>query len=311
MKEKFASCDDEQDNEYLDKLFDSIEKNNNGTIKKKNRTHVKDKNNNVNRFFQESQFHTDYRDVIDAFNNIAPAQKQLFNRSDYPVKVSEPKLDEIKTLVKSFIRRLNHSLKHEVTDFINANSGWDEMVPERKEKSGWEKQQQELGLPTSIYGDPARRSKVKLIKIDRCEKYATEEQLRYVVFMIIQKPKVRDQMVVKVSFVLDNLFDDRKFFSEDNAKVNVNIEEIFILGFMTDESFGTDSKLDDFYNFENVEKDGMIDQEEVLKQLIAKYKSRQAESGGFSVDVAMSGYPPDYINQMALEKLRDKPFCDM
>lgn len=35
MKEKFASCDDEQDNEYLDKLFDSIEKNNNGTIKKK------------------------------------------------------------------------------------------------------------------------------------------------------------------------------------------------------------------------------------------------------------------------------------
>ena len=64
----------------------------------------------------------------------------------------------------------------EVPDYRTANSGWDEPLQDQQMETGWEKHMQSLGLPKSLYPDPAKKSKVKLEKIDHVEKYETEDE---------------------------------------------------------------------------------------------------------------------------------------
>lgn len=303
---------DYDDDKYLDDLFDAIHKNDDGTIDESEKS--ESEYDNINKYFNETQFNTDYRDTITAFNNIAPSQKQIFNNSDFPVKFVNPKVSEVKDLIRQFIRKVNLNVKNVVPETLTKNSGWDEYMPDQNVKSGWEKSQEALGLPTSIYTEPAKKGKVKLIKIDHIEKYATEEQIRYVTYLILQKVNVRDQMVVRVAFVLDNLIDERKFFDSESdgenkyENVSVRIEQIFVMGYLTDTSFGSKSKKDDFYNFEGIEKDGIMDQQEILKQLNQKYRARQKESNGFSVDIPnpITGTSPEVINELALHRLCER-----
>lgn len=300
---------DYNDDKYLDKLFDRMSKTNKYPLI----TSIEsDEWNNSDvehdKYFSETQVHNDYRDTITAFNNVAPAQKQLFNRSDLPVKFINPKLNEVKELVRGFIREVNNSVRRDVPNVMNSNSGWDELMPEQNVNSGWEKQQKELGLPVSIYNEPAKKGKLKLIKVDHIEKYATEEQIRYVTYLILQKVNVKDQMLVKVSFVLDNMIDERQFFTDSDKRDNkptvvVTIEEIFIMGFLTDAKMGAKRKLDDFYNFEGIEKDGMMDQAEILRQLNKKYKDRQQNASSFNVTDPIVGTSPELVNNLAIERL--------
>jgi hypothetical protein len=311
-KEHFEDGNDDNDyndDKYLDKLFDRMSKNMKQPVVSS--IESDESNGEDDKYFSETQFHNDYRDTITAFGNVAPAQKQLFNRSNFPVKFVNPKLSEVKELVRGFIKEVNKSVKNNVPDVMNSNSGWDEMMPEQNVKSGWDKQQEELGLPCSIYNEPAKKGKVKLIKVDHIEKYATEEQIRYVTYLILQKVKVKDQMLVRVSFVLDNLIDERQFFTDSDRKghkstVTVNIEEIFILGYLTDAKMGAKGKKDDFYNFEGVEKDGMMDQAEILRQLNQKYKDRQQNASTFDVTDPIMGTSPEVINNLAIDRLTHK-----
>lgn len=238
-------------------------------------------------YFVEMQFHTDYRDTMNAFNLVAPAQKQIFNIAGLPVQFTTPGDTEIRPLIKSFITEVNRCVKIQVDDFITPNSGWDEMQPERRMRSGWEKHQEALGLPTNIYREPAGKARIKLISIDRVEKYETGEQTRYVCYLIVQKRNVDEQMVIRISFVINkcSINDDRKLLNNESevsesSSQDVKIEEIFVIGFMTDHSYGAESRLDDFYNFENIEKDGIIDQQAILAQLKQKYKQRTLAMNG-------------------------------
>ena len=43
------------------------------------------------------------------------------------------------------------------------------------QQDGWSRQQKELGLPDALWGGPATKAKIKLIKIDAVEKFATEK----------------------------------------------------------------------------------------------------------------------------------------
>lgn len=322
--------DEIEENNYLDDLFNIMMKKSNNLTKSRNHRkkyrnilNNEDNENNydevcdnigviIDGYFNETQFHNDYRDTLTAFNNVAPAQKQLFNKSNFPVKFINPTISEVKDLIKSFIKTVNANIKHEVGDTINGNSGWDELMPEQKVKSGWEKQQEELGLPCSIYNEPAKKSRVKLLKVDHIEKYATDEQIRYVVFLYLQKEHVKDQMIVRVSFVLDNNYDERKILNTEsetnNKNINVQIEEIFVLGYMMDTQFGSTTKVDDFYNFENIENDGIFDQEAILKQLDDKYKKRHLQTNEMITDVSdpIIGLSQDTVNKIAKRKLRKR-----
>jgi len=246
----------------------------------------------ANPVFVESQYHEDYRDTITAFNNIAPCQKSVFNQSNIPANFSVLHLDNIdnvKKIVKDFIRAINTNVLNDIPEYRNANSGWDELIPEKKIKSGWDKQMEHLGLPTSIYNNPAKKSKVVLLNIDRVEKYETEDELKYVVFMFIMKKNIKDQLLLKVSFVMNktSINEDREFFDSDkNEEKEIIIEEIFVIGYMTTSTVDTSGKKpDDFYNFGDEENQNMLSDKVIVKELIKKYKDRTKEMGQFTSDI--------------------------
>jgi len=241
-------------------------------------------NNAYNLDFIEAQFHNDYRDLMTAFNNIAPSQKQVFNIANVPAKFTNANPSEVKKLVFDFLKELNKNLFTEVSDFRTANTGWDEYTVDPKCESGWEKSMKSLGLPKSIYQEPAKKAKVQLVKLDHIEKYETEDEIKYACYLFLKKTNVDDILVIKVSFVLDkrNINEDRLFFNENNTETKVILEEIFILGYMTERGVGRNNHpRDKFYNFYDLEKDGIMDDKAIIKQLNKKLAERHTETQRF------------------------------
>lgn len=236
----------------------------------------------VNNFFQEMQFHQDYRDTMNAFNLLSD-QKQFFNTADLPIiNIEQPSHTEIKNLISKFIREVNKTVKNHVGEELTLN-GWCDNMPQKKYESGWDKHQEMLGLPKSIYTDPAPKSSIRLIKLDHAEKYETDDEIKYVVFLIIQKRNVIDQMVVKVSFVLDkhDVNIEREFFDKKKStyETSISIEEISIVGFMIERGSGKKSKTsrEKFYKFDNVSDGRMFSQKEIIKQLNKKRRIYEKE----------------------------------
>ncbi len=303
-KEKSDQDSLHEDYSYLDDVFDNIEykkdSSDKSIIKLK-------KEPNIRPYFVELRVHNDYRDTITAFNNVAPDQRPIFNRSVLPVKQINVNPLEAKPLIKAFIKQVNDEIRYNVTDEQQPGSGWDELCPEKK-KDSWGDYMNKLGLPESIFNEPTKRARIKLIKIDAVQKFATENEINFIVHLIIQKKDVSDQMIVKVSYVLDNidLNADRNFNKKDlesrDINFNVKIEEIAIIGFLTDHSYGDKTNRTDFYEFVNIEKDEMIDNGLILKALKDKYRHRQIESDGFSINIA-----PKESNDIAMRRLSQNP----
>lgn len=228
----------------------------------------------VNPHFSEIKFHQDYRDTANAFNLIVPNERRIFNKSDLPIQQeSKPSKTETKHLITSFIKEVNKTIKNHVDDNINL-SGWDDNMPEKKYKSGWEKQQQALGLPGSIYTDPAPKASIKLVKIENSEKYETDDEIKFVIVLIVQKRGVNDQMAVQINFVVDkrdwNL--DRDFFAKNKGSYerSVQIEEISVLGFLSNNDFGEKTNRDNFYNFKKISDGKMFSKKDIIKELNKK-----------------------------------------
>lgn len=245
------------------------------------RMHKKNKKNNVvstNPYYQEMQFHQDYRDTLNAFNLLCE-QKKVFNKSDTPIlKASNPPIEEIQELVNRFVKELNKLIRSDVGDIAGQKlDTWNDNMPTtnlRKKDDNWNKYMKDLGLPPSIYPEPANRAQIKLIKIDHIEKLETTSETKYSVHLIIQKKNVVDQMIVKISFVIDNndINLDREFFKQgkNSYETSVIIEDISVEGYLITQGFGntnyktTRQKLNQFDGF----SDGrMISEKDVIKQL--------------------------------------------
>ena len=262
--------------------------------------------NNVLPYFVEMQFHNDYKDVITAFDIMIETGRQIFNRSNLPVSVKELNTDDSTKMANVFIDQLNDVLKRKVNNYADVENGWKNVQENKQVESGWEKQMKKVGLPPSIYDKGANKSKIILIRLDKFVMSTTDSQTRYDIFMIIQKDNSYDQMVLKVSFVTDreDMNTDRNFFKDDKTiDLNVHMEDIFVIGFMTNHSYGSKnvSMRQDFYNFENIEKDGMMDQTEIMKQLKKKYTQYQIESNGLTIQI-----DPVSGNNLALERINKK-----
>jgi hypothetical protein len=253
--------------------------------------HVPNKVIKTNPYFQEIKFHQDYRDTIDAFDLMCN-QKNMFNNTLEPVKTSKPNISEVEEIINDFINTLNNNILENVNDIAGQKlNSWNENVNPINQyndilnkNSSWNEYTKELGLPNSIYPEPATKSIVKLINIDNVEKYETSKELKYTIFLIIQKQNVVDQMLVKINFLTEktdiNL--EREFFDSNKNTYNTKIliEEITIIGFMILEgSNKSKSQKDKFYNFD--ELDGkLISEKEVIKQL--NDKKRQIEKNFIS-----------------------------
>jgi hypothetical protein len=119
------------------KIYDYFFGKKSESIKSKKIQKLKSKKNiNIKPYFVDMRVHNDYRDTITAFNNVAPDQRPIFNRSVLPVKQIDANPQQVKPLVKSFIKRVNDEIRYNITDNQEENSGWDELAPEKKE-DGW------------------------------------------------------------------------------------------------------------------------------------------------------------------------------
>ena len=140
-----------------------------------------------------------------------------------------------------------------------------------------------LGLPKSLYNEPAKKSKVKLVKVYHLEKYESEDEIKYCAFLFLKKKNVEDILVIKVSFVLDKRnIDLERNFTNIPSETNIVLEEIFMIGYMTNTGgVGQTGDRDKFYHFDNLEKDGMMDDMEIIKQLNKKMTERHKETQRF------------------------------
>ena len=258
----------------------------------------------VHPYFVEMQFHNDYRDVITAFDCVVETGRPLFNRSNQPVKAVNVKKTEAKNLLRAFVKTLNKNIKNNIKNEANLDYGWKNVIPNKTVDSGWEKQMTALGLPSDIYGKNAKKSSVRIIRIDKVDKSETDSQVRIDVYMVMQKLNISDQMVVKVSFVMDkdDMNADRNFFkNNEEVDLNVHLEQVSIIGYLTDQSYGSTRNYFDFYSFENVEKDNIMDQHEIFRQLRKKYADRQIETNGLTIQ-----FSPETGNNIAIERLKQK-----
>lgn len=225
----------------------------------------------INDTYVEMKFHNDYRDVITAFNNVAPSQRQIFNIGNLEVNSMPVNKQEIKYIIIDFINELNNSIIYDVEDTRNEASGWDELIPEKTVKSGWDTQLEKLDLPSSLYKKPAQRQPVKLIKIHKVEKQQTSKEIKYTVDLILQKPDAEDQMLITVSFVKDN--------SAFDIGNNVIIEEIHVDGFFITNSMNLEpvSTSDEYYNYDDLELNDIVDKKTIIKELRKKNKEKKRE----------------------------------
>ena len=151
---------------------------------------------------------------------------------------------------------MNDEVKNRVSEYLHVNSGWNDQGKIKKIKSGFEEQLEELGLPGDLYTQPADKAKIYLVKIDKAEQQMTDDQIRFIVHIIVQKKNVKDQMVLKVLFFMERADllsggDNRASFFEKSLENHqkdkdandldniVIIEQVFTVGFLSDEYLGS------------------------------------------------------------------------
>lgn len=231
------------------------------------------------------KFHNDYRDVIVAINDLVVSARQRFNLMNIPLKYSNPPTDEVKLLVNDFIKVLNTDLLGDVPALRNANSGWDEpsAEPQPPGGTGWERTMRNLGLPTSLYYDPAKKAPVRLIAVEKVQKYETEDEIKYAIRMVIQKANTDDQMVLLGSFVQDKrpLHDENNFFVTQNIDMKVVIEDIYVIGYLSNDGPITKQQYDldktKYYFYDKLEVNNLTDPKYIQKVLLKKYNERTTE----------------------------------
>ena len=263
--------------EYLDGLVNEIEE-----WDKKNGYSIVEKKK-INPNFIDVQFNTHYRDVITAFNNLVPAQKQLFNLANQPIKYNELDPKNVYGMVTDFIKSINKNISQEVPNERHNNTGWDEAVSNPNHISGWEKIQIHLGLAPSLYPTPSSPGKVLLVKIDKVQKYETEDEIKYSCHIIIIKENVKDQMIVKVEFVQDknSIHDENDFFKDHELVMKVAIESISIVGYLSEK--GTDSTKqynmvkEKYYDIDRMEYNNLTDPKYIMSELTKRHNKKQRE----------------------------------
>lgn len=254
--------------------------------------------------FTESQFHNDYRDLITAVSTMAD-QKQLFNTGGLPVKNTKPNDRKSKRLINYFMNELNRVVMEKASGSLGTNGTWNDVLPMENVKSGWDKQMEKLGLPTSVYTAPAKSAKVKMLEMKSCYATETDDDMRITCVLLCKKENTTDQILFKVNFWADkkDINGDRDFFKDnddtysidDEEELRIVIEQIFILGYYVQEYSGSSTMRKDFYKFDNLEgQDGMMDQKEILRQLMKKQRDRARETN--------TVINPDNPNSLQLKK---------
>lgn len=248
-------------------------------------------------FINDIKFHNHFRDIMTAVDNMLPVQKQVFNRNNMPAKYENGNYKECKEIAQDFVITLKNHIKR-LPNERTANSGWDEALPDPNVKSGWDKFTEKVGIPSSLYEDPAKNGNIFLIDIFNIEKHYTEDETRYLFVMIVGKEYIEDQAMIRVAVVKDN-----KCNKEQRGKLT--LEEINIVGYLSDYGDSAEPKntREPFYAFNQMTKNDVINNHEILLELernfVKKMDSVQTMLGTTEADTRIFG--PDLPSRSELE----------
>jgi hypothetical protein len=286
---KTDQYDDQYDDQYKDRYKDRYKDHKPERKHKKHKKHKGDRQIDINQSdpnrlkFVDMQFHNDYKEIDTAIVKMSN-QKQLFNTADIPVNHTKPDRKKTDRLIKYFMQYINTTIES-MDNNSPETAGWNIAVPNKNISSGWDKHMKSLGLPSSIYKTSADRSSLQLLETKETSAMETENDMRITCVILCKKQNVRDHILLKINFWIDkkDINEDRDFLNdEDSYSINsdeelkVVIENIFIIGYYLADS----DHAENFYEFKNITgRDGMMNQEEILKQLVAKRKARSVETG--------------------------------
>lgn len=236
---------------------------------------------NSNKFLKnyeliKNYYHVDYKDIITIINNTYSSSESKFNLSNLPVKNikinnKDEEMNDINEIVYDFIDELNNYIGN-LSEDINVKKTWNNISNEKNMDSGWEKQRKILGLPPSLYNKPAKNEFIELIDIVDVHKYITfgeigEEKLSLMI--ILKKLNVKDMILIKIDF-LKNMFNDNSLI----------IDNIYIIGYImkkTEIYMDGYSQKNNFYHFDELNKQEFIDLGVISNVLLEKYKEQIKE----------------------------------
>ena len=228
----------------------------------------------TDKFFTDCQFHKDYVDVINAFNDydgLSPHDKQLFNINNIPVEINKnikgsKEVSKVYQMVNNFIKELNDKIKNnqQKTNYYTAN-GWNLKYEQDNSNDPFRKFRRNLGLPETLYNDEVKGTKITLNKFFNIIKYATEQEMRYIVHIILSRELADDSLVVKVSFVINK-----------KQPKNVIIENIDVIGCISTRKVAAEyAEVNKFYNFDALDENNMINTGDLMNELAYKHLIRQ------------------------------------
>jgi hypothetical protein len=286
--------------------------NNNNNKNYKNNINNKIK---LNKFFVSTQFNDSYRDVLTALNILCPDQKIVFNLQTLPVTTTayDPKIAPpliVIKLVGGFVNRLNNILKDlpESYEVINDYNNYLPMTSQLKkyvDDRGINKFYKDIGVDYNLYPDIPKNSPVKLIAITEMKQEYTEAETKYIVSIVYQKivKTVTDQMKITIHFVMKNdpLAGEGLFGNIDNVNdtKKVAIEFVFTDGYFTND-YNVDYQSyennngkkismtdgdDNFYSFEDLGKNSMMSDGQIISQFNKKLREHELEMVNFSKNI--------------------------
>lgn len=258
--------------------------------------------------FVNVKYHQDYTHVLSALNNLVPRVKVFFNVANIPVTIANPNISDVSDMVDSFINLLNTTITEEVSSFRQSNTGWDEQLVEPNHKSGWDKAQEKLGLVSSLYKKPVPKMSVQLIDIQNMKKYETDDEVKYLMDIIVQNPKSSVQMSFKIGFVCDlrDAKNENNFYKVQESILDIKIEDLFVNGFYVDDpNLVFSGNMEDpgnpeyeKYDMENnfIEGHNLTDSKYIQAVLLDKYAQRSIESRQRNAQLDEEGR--DYHNSL-------------
>ena len=236
---------------------------------------------NSNKFLKnyeliKNYYHVDYKDIITIINNIYSSGESKFNLSNLPVKnikinKNDEEINDINEIIYDFIDELNNYIRN-LSEDINVKKTWNNISNEKNMDSGWEKQRENLGLPPSLYNKPAENEIIELIDIVDIQKYITYGEIgeeKISLMIILKKLNVKDMILIKIDFL-------RNLFNNDS----LIIDNIYIIGYImkkTEIYMDGYSQKNNFYHFDELNKQEFIDLGVISNVLLNKYEEQRRE----------------------------------
>jgi hypothetical protein len=302
-------------NNKKNRIFDDIDMLNALKMNSKKKKDCTDKKIKLNKFFVSTQFNDSYRDVLTALNMLCPDQKIVFNLQTLPVTTTvydprkAPPLIIIK-LVGGFVNKLNNIIKNlpDSYEVINDYNNYLPMTSQLKkyvDDRGINKFYKDIGVDYNLYPDIPKNSPVRLIIFTEMKQEYTEAETKYIVSFVLQKivKTVNDQMKITVHFVMKNdpLAGEGLFGNVDNVNdtKKVAIEFVFTDGYFTNDynvdyqSYENNNAKkismtdgdDNFYSFEDLGKNSMMADSQIISQFNNKLREHELEMINFSKNI--------------------------